>query len=239
MSNLHLIDPGLWAEIRRPVAVGVPVLFLDRDGVIIEEKHYLHDPSGVCLTAGAAAAIRQMNQIGLPVVIMTNQAGIGRGIYSWSDFLAVQDEMHRQLAMDGAYIDAVYACAYHAEGKAPLCVANHAWRKPNSGMPEIAALQLGSSLKRSWVVGDRASDLEAGKRAGMCGGTLVATGYGSDTFEIADINRLSSNQFTALRSGTLAEAIGDINAVGWPKPLSRAGSMYSDTIKDKQVLTLG
>jgi D-glycero-D-manno-heptose 1,7-bisphosphate phosphatase len=215
MSNLHLIDPGLWAEIRRPVTEGLPVLFLDRDGVIIEERHYIRRAADVCLTSGAADAISSMNESGVPVIIMTNQAGIGRGIYDWHDFIAVQDEMHKQLEKDGAYVDAVYACAYHSEGKSQLRVENHAWRKPNSGMLKMAELQLKLSLTCSWVVGDRASDLEAGKRAGLRGGTLVETGYGSKSFEIADINRLKSDEFNAHRAKTLADAIRDINDIGW------------------------
>ncbi len=215
MFHLHLNDPGLWAEIRRPIAQGLQVLFLDRDGVIIEERHYVRRAADVSLTCGAADAIRCMNESGIPVVIMTNQAGIGRGIYDWSEFIAVQDEMHKQLSKGGAYVNAVYACAYHSEGKTPLCVENHEWRKPNSGMLKMAELQLKLSLTHSWVVGDRASDLEAGKRAGLRGGTLVATGHGSECFEISDISRLKSDEFNIRRADTLFDAIRDINDIGW------------------------
>lgn len=198
----HLIDPGLWAE-RRTDTQGGPALFLDRDGVIVEEVDYLHKVEEVELTQGAGILIAKINALGIPVVMVTNQAGVGRGYYTWDDFRVVQNEIHRQLALNGAHIDAVYACGYHTEAKPPLG-SDHPWRKPNSGMLLHAASDLGIDLARSWIVGDRASDLGAGKAAGVLGGVLVATGYGSDEEEIAQALALQSERYTVKRIDRLA-----------------------------------
>lgn len=180
---LCLRDPGLWAEARRPVAEGQPALFLDRDGVIVEECHYLRRVEDVVLTPDAARVIGTANRRGLPVVMITNQAGVGRGIYDWDAFDRVQREIHALLARDGAQVDAVYACAYHEVGQGDFRVGDHPWRKPGPGMLVAAGEDLGIDLGASWVVGDRASDLAAGQAAGLTGGTLVSTGYGGDERE--------------------------------------------------------
>ncbi|MBY0610687.1 MAG: HAD family hydrolase [Beijerinckiaceae bacterium] len=216
-SFQHLLrSEGLWAEIRRPVEAGRSALFLDRDGAVVEERHYLRSVADVALTQGAGEAIARLNLQGVPIVLITNQAGVGRDIFTWDNFMAVQDEMHRQLARHGAAIDAVYACAYHEHGKAGYAVANHPWRKPNPGMIEAARTDLGADLGRSWVIGDRATDLQAGRAAGLRGGTLVATGYGSDAAEIAAIGELSSDTFAISRAASLAEAIAEFPAGPWP-----------------------
>lgn len=202
----HLIDPGLWAERRSewPTgAQGAPALFLDRDGVIVEEVNYLHRIEDVRLTTGAADKIAAINRLGVAVVMVTNQAGVGRGYYGWDDFRAVQDEIHRRLAAAGAHVDAVYACGYHRQAKPPLD-ADHAWRKPNPGMLLAAASDLGVDLARSWIVGDRAADLEAGRAAGLPGGALVATGYGAGGDQAAEAQELASGRFAVRRIGRLA-----------------------------------
>ena len=211
--DAHRRAAGLHAELRSSIRGG-PALFLDRDGVVVEEKHYLHRVEDVALTAGAGDAIAAINRLGVAVVLITNQAGIGRGIFDWEAFGAVQDEVHRRLAACGARLDAVYACAYHAEAKPPFREADHAWRKPNSGMLDAAAADLGLDLSGSWVVGDRASDLAAGAGAGLAGGTLVATGYGCDPAEIAGAARLATavedRLFATCRAETLADAIATL-----------------------------
>ena len=206
-NSTFLRAPGLWAESRQVVETGLPTLFLDRDGVVVEERHYLRSAKDVSLTAGAGDAIATLNRLGLPIVLITNQAGIGRGIFDWPDFISVQDEMHRQLRLSGAHIDAVYACAYHKDGREAYAIGDHPWRKPNAGMIEAAGADLGALLSASWIIGDRATDLEAGKQAGLCGGTLVSTGYGSDSAEIEESASLQSKGFVTSRAPSLAAAI--------------------------------
>src|SRR5580704_19661162 len=171
-------DPGLWCEINPAPPSGRGTLFLDRDGVIVADTHYLHRVENLCMIAGAATAISRCNALGIRVVVVTNQAGIGRGYYGWDDFRAVQSALAAELASAGAHLDAVLACAYHGEGREPLRVADHPWRKPNPGMILEAASRTKLDLARSWIVGDRAHDLAAGAAAGLAGGTLLAADGG-------------------------------------------------------------
>jgi D-glycero-D-manno-heptose 1,7-bisphosphate phosphatase len=170
---------GLWAEplaAARPVPV--PALFVDRDGVLVEESGYLARPEDVALIDGAADILGACNGAGVPVVVVTNQSGIGRGYYDWTDFAAVQARMLALLAEAGARVDAVYACAYHADGKGDYAVADHPWRKPGDGMLRAAAVALGLDLRRSWIIGDHATDMAAGRAGGLAGGVHVLTGHG-------------------------------------------------------------
>ncbi|MCG8543771.1 MAG: HAD family hydrolase [Alphaproteobacteria bacterium] len=175
-------DPGLWHQVlRHNNARGGarPALFLDRDGVIVDEVDYLHRVADVRLIDGAAETIRACNQANLPVVIVTNQSGVGRGYYGWEDFAAVQAHLLGLLDAAGARVDMVLACAYHGDAQPPYAVADHPWRKPNPGMLLAAADALDIDLTRSWIVGDTASDLMAGAAAGLAGGVHVLTGHGA------------------------------------------------------------
>jgi D-glycero-D-manno-heptose 1,7-bisphosphate phosphatase len=155
-----------------------PAFFLDRDGTLNEEVDYLSDPEQLVLIPGAAAAVARLNALGVPVVVITNQSGIGRGKYGWQDFEAVMNRMDSLLARENARIDAVYASPHHEQALGGYAVADHPDRKPNPGMLLRAAEEHGLDLSRSWMVGDKALDLEAGRRAG-CRVALVRTGYGS------------------------------------------------------------
>lgn len=155
-----------------------PAVFLDRDGTLNEEVDYLSDPGRLVMIPGAAAAVARLNARGIPVVVVTNQSGIGRGKYGWQDFAAVMSRMETLLALEHARIDAVYASPHHEKGQGDYAVADHPDRKPNPGMLARAAEEHGIDLARSWMVGDKDIDLEAGRRAG-CKVALVRTGYGS------------------------------------------------------------
>ena len=171
---------GLWCErVSARLSAGKPALFIDRDGVIVEEMHYLARPEDVRVIRSAAAAIRAANQLGMCVVVVTNQSGIGRGYYGWQEFERVQERIIEELAGDGAYLDVVMACAYHDEASGQLAIADHAWRKPNGGMITSAAQMLDTDLPNSLMVGDKRIDLEAGRSAGVGTGILVRTGHGA------------------------------------------------------------
>jgi D-glycero-D-manno-heptose 1,7-bisphosphate phosphatase len=179
-SNEHpLNSEGVWSEIFRRPAPGRPALFLDRDGAVIEETGYLRRIDAIVVIPGAAEVISAANKCGIPVVMVTNQSGIGRGYYSWTEFKAVQDAFLAILAARGAKIDAVYACAHHPEAEGLLAHPDHPARKPNPGMLLQAAGDLALDLKSSWLVGDKANDIEAAKRAGIAGALHVTTGYGA------------------------------------------------------------
>lgn len=154
-----------------------PAVFLDRDGTLNEEVDYLSRPEDLRLIPGAAAAVARLNAKGIPVVVVTNQSGIGRGYYDWRDFSAVMSRMGTLLALESAHLDAVYASPHHEQGQGDYAHPDHPERKPNPGMLVKAAEEHGLDLARSWMIGDKALDIEAGRRAG-CRSCLVLTGYG-------------------------------------------------------------
>lgn len=153
-------------------------MFLDRDGTLNEEVGYLCRPEDVVLIPGAREAVARLNARGIPVLVVTNQAGIGRGKYGWDDFQAVMDRIKALLVLGGAHLDGVYAAAHHPKGLGDYAHPDHPDRKPNPGMLLRAAQEHGIDLSRSWMIGDKALDLEAGRNAG-CRVALVRTGYGS------------------------------------------------------------
>lgn len=155
-----------------------PALFLDRDGVIVEEVDHLHRPEDVRLLDGAAALIRRANELRIPTIVITNQAGVGRGMYDWAAFLRVTATIDDALARQGARIDAVYACPFHHEGVAPYRHPNHPARKPNAGMFHRAAEECRVDLGGSWFIGDHSDDILAAREGGLHGAVHLLTGHG-------------------------------------------------------------
>ena len=123
MSGDFLSADGIWCQLLRPDKAaslhGRPALFLDRDGVLVEETGYLHRAEEARLIPGATAAVAAAAHAGRPVVLITNQAGIGRGYYGWAEFQAVQERITADLAAGGAAFDMVLACPFHAAGRPP------------------------------------------------------------------------------------------------------------------------
>lgn len=200
---------GLWCERRRQAPPASPrALFLDRDGVVVEEVGYLHRPEEVRLEPGAAALCRAARAAGWAVVLVTNQSGIGRGRYGWQAFRATQQEIERQLAAEGAPepFDLVVACPHHPEGAAPYRHPDPPGRKPNPGMLLRALSLLSLDPAESWIVGDRALDLEAGRRAGLAGGVHLRRGHGAEAGERERALALSDAGFQALAADDLTAA---------------------------------
>ena len=205
----ELDDDGRWSQIlNRPQGSGRRrALFLDRDGVVVEDTHYLHRPADVRVIPGAADVIAKANQLAIPVIIITNQAGIARGLFGWKEFMTVQEKIIDELDKAGAFLNAVFACPHHGDGKPPYDQAGHPWRKPNPGMFLDAAERMPLDLGESWIVGDRAGDLEAGKNAGMAGGLHVLTGHGEDSGERDAALALNQDGFQTLTAAGIAEAL--------------------------------
>ncbi|MDB5313708.1 MAG: gmhB 3 [Gemmataceae bacterium] len=155
-----------------------PAIFLDRDGVVVEDTHYLGSPEQVQLVPGSADAIASLNQAGWPVVVVTNQSGVARGLFTAGAVDAVHAHLSELLAGYGARIEAFYFCPHYPTADVEAYRSDCACRKPKPGMLLRAAADLGLDLGRSWMVGDRASDLEAGAAAGTRT-ILVRTGYGA------------------------------------------------------------
>jgi D-glycero-D-manno-heptose 1,7-bisphosphate phosphatase len=148
--------------------------FLDRDGTIIEERHYIADPVDVVLIPGAAEALRALAGAGFLLVIVTNQSGIARGLYGAPEFEAVQQRLLDLLREQEVRIDAVFHCPQH-----PDFTGRCECRKPGLGMYLEAAARLDIDLRRSVFIGDRTSDVLPAVRTGGRG-FLVRTGYGSN-----------------------------------------------------------
>jgi D-glycero-D-manno-heptose 1,7-bisphosphate phosphatase len=196
---------GVWCEVCPRCKRGGPALFLDRDGVVVEEVNYLYRVEDIAICAAAAAVISAANAIAVPVVLVTNQAGIGRGYYGWTEFRAVQEAIQSAIAHEGAYFDAVYACPHHRDGQGAFAHPDHPARKPNPGMLRRAAAALDIDLARSWLVGDRAADIEAARRAGLAGALHVLTGHGQA--ERAAAMAQSGPRFDVRSAATIAGAL--------------------------------
>lgn len=174
-------DLGIWYRIPpKQAAAPVPALFLDRDGVIVEDPGYLSRATDMVIIPGAPELIAHANRQRVPVVEITNQAGIARGYYGWNEFAEVETAIRDRLATAGAKIDAAFACPYHRDGIEPWAHPAHPARKPRPGMLVAAAELLNLDLGSSWIVGDMQSDLLAGEAAGICGGLHVLTGHGAN-----------------------------------------------------------
>lgn len=150
-----------------------PLVFLDRDGTIIEDSGYVRHPDAVRLLPGAAGAIARLNHAGIPVAVVTNQSGIARGILTEAQYHAVAARLDDQLAAAGARIDATAWCP-HAPEIGPPCDC----RKPATGGHRRAADRLAVPLEGAWCVGDRISDLVPARSWGGRG-ILVRTGEGA------------------------------------------------------------
>lgn len=150
-------------------------VFLDRDGTITDEVGYLNHLSRFRMFDFAGPSIHRLNEASLPVIVVTNQSGVARGLFPASLVGKVHREMKRQLAKEGARVDGIYVCMH---GPQDGCNC----RKPKVGLLKKAAREHNLDLKRSFVVGDRYADVEMAHHVGARG-ILVATGYGRGELE--------------------------------------------------------
>jgi D-glycero-D-manno-heptose 1,7-bisphosphate phosphatase len=156
-----------------PGGPGGPAVFLDRDGTIIEDMRYLHEPDKVRLLSGAAQAIQQLNDAGYLVVVVTNQSGIARGFYTVADYEAVETRLAALLEAQGARVDGAYFCPHHPRFTGPCDC-----RKPGTRLFRDAQAALDIDFGKSWWVGDRISDVQPAQGLGGQA-ILVATGEGN------------------------------------------------------------
>ena len=157
-----------------------PTVFLDRDGTLIEEVGYLSHLDRIALYPWSIESVKLLNRAGFKVVVVTNQAGVARGLFD-EDFI---DEAHRFLDQKfsdgGATIDKFYYCPHHPEASVEAYRSECDCRKPKAGMLWKAAQELQLELSHSFVIGDRLSDLRLGQAVGARS-LLVRTGYGETT----------------------------------------------------------
>ncbi|MBU8871933.1 MAG: HAD family hydrolase [Gemmatimonadales bacterium] len=153
----------------------LPTIFLDRDGVLIREMDYLDDPDKVEILHGVAEALTLAREEGFQLIGLSNQSGIGRGLFSEVTFGKVMTRMEEILAEAGAFLDGFYFCP-HEPAKGCAC------RKPAGGLLEEASASFNWDPARTWVIGDKCSDVDLGRRAGF-GTFLVLTGHGVEQEE--------------------------------------------------------
>ncbi|HKV42582.1 MAG TPA: HAD family hydrolase [Blastocatellia bacterium] len=182
-----------------------PAVFLDRDGTLNEDTGYLKGPDDLVLYPWATEAVKLVNTAGLKAIVVTNQGGVARGICSEDAVRRTNERLVSELAARGARIDGVYYCPHHPDADDEIYGITCECRKPRPGMVLQAQRDSNIDLRRSFVIGDKLSDIELASNVGAAGG-LVLTGYGLRTREIFN-GRPDSPDFVA---DTLLDAIHHI-----------------------------
>lgn len=209
---MPFLDDQRWFEINvnlEPTGEKTPAVFLDRDGVVIDEKHYIRNPDDVEVLPGVREKIAEINKLKVPIILVTNQSGIGRGLLEWRDY----DRVHARIVdiLGGVTpFGAVYANSYRPSE------SDAEWRKPNAGMFLQAARDINVDLSSSLMVGDKLIDLEAANSAGVGVLVHVLTGHGKrernsvrEAFPRAvlvdSLAELSLNPLLSLRNSTIGK----------------------------------
>ena len=155
------------------------VVVLDRDGTINVERHYLADPAQVALIDGAADGLRRLRDLGLELIVVTNQSGVGRGYFTAATLDRIHEQLVGRLAAEGIRLSGIYVCP-HLPADGCRC------RKPGTALLEQAARERAFDPRDAFVIGDKASDVEMGQRAGSTT-LLVRTGYGAAVADSGDV----------------------------------------------------
>ena len=184
-----------------------PAIFIDRDGVIIKDKHYISKGNKVELEDGAINFLNSAFNLKIPVIIVTNQSGISRGFFSWNDYVKVTKRMMQIIGKENPII------AIFANGLSPNSGSN-TWRKPNPNMINVASDLLKLSRNKSLLIGDRESDIKAGLNGNILNLIHVNTGYGNK--ERDNVRRIIDNISSSEKKEkkikiSFKENIGEIN----------------------------
>lgn len=158
--------------------------FLDRDGVLIEEGNYLSSPSGVVIFSETIQALKILRENGFKVIVITNQGGVAKGYYKEKSISEVHKEIDCQLIKFGLKVDKYYYCPHHPEGTVKKYSITCKCRKPSPGLIFDAVKDFDIDISKSFLIGDKISDIEAAQKAG-CEGILVRTGHGLEYIEKA------------------------------------------------------
>ncbi len=169
-------------------------VFLDRDGVINLDTGYVHRWEEFTFAAGAISAMRDLQDAGFLLIVVTNQAGIARGFYTTEQFETLTAQMLRHLEGEGVRIKAVYHCPHHPSGTVPALTIKCDCRKPGPGMLLKAACEHGISLPHSILIGDKPSDIYAAQAAGVGRAYMVE----SDNIESISTGLNSDGVFSSL-----------------------------------------
>ena len=159
-----------------------PAVFFDRDGTLNEEVEFVSAPEQLRLIPGAGRAVRAVNESGFLALVISNQSGIARGLFTEADLIPIHAKFEQDLAASGGRIDRIYYCPHHPTAGIPPYRVECDCRKPRTGMLLQAERELDADLGNSYVIGDRIVDVLAGRNAGAKG-ILVLTGYGATSVE--------------------------------------------------------
>ncbi len=150
-------------------------VFIDKDGTLVEDIPYNVDPGLIRFTTGAVSGLQLLKQLGYLIVIVTNQSGVARGMFTERDLMSVRDKIRQMLLIHGVTLDAFVYCPHHPDGNVKEYVVECICRKPLPGLILNVAEQLDIDLQGSWMIGDILDDVEAGNRAG-CRTILIDNG---------------------------------------------------------------
>lgn len=190
-----------------PGKIGGPAIFLDRDGVLIEDTGYVSDPEPIILLPGVGEALRRLRAAGYRLVVTTNQAGVALGKFTLPTLAATHDRLVALLAEEEVVLDGIFYCPHHGKYHvAPYNIAcDH--RKPDAGMLRSAAAALGIDLSTSWMIGDRESDVQAGQSAGCRAIRITGLDAGEvDTTAEAAVPDLLAAALLILRTDALGKS---------------------------------
>jgi histidinol-phosphate phosphatase family protein len=150
-------------------------VFLDRDGVLIEDTGYPDDPDAISLLPGVGSGLRALREAGWRLIVVSNQSGIARGMFPLERLHAIHDRLRELLAQEGVVLDALYFCPHHPRGTTEPFNTACDHRKPSPGMLLSAASEFSLDLHDCWMVGDKESDVQAAHQAG-CRAVLLGNG---------------------------------------------------------------
>ena len=162
-------------------------VFFDRDGTLNEEVGYIDSLSRFRLLPSASHAVLEVNRAGLLAVVITNQSGVGRGLFPETMVESIHEQLRQELRHLGAHLDAIYYCPHHPDAEVLEYRMECTCRKPGTGMMEQAAERFGIRLEESFVIGDRLLDVQMAHRAGA-GGILVRTGFGKEEWKLQGVD---------------------------------------------------
>nr|WP_199065528.1 D-glycero-beta-D-manno-heptose 1,7-bisphosphate 7-phosphatase [Chromobacterium sp. ASV5] len=176
--------------------------FIDRDGVINEERHYVHRVEDFVLLPGVIEGLALLREAGYLLIVVTNQAGIARGYYDQAAMDRLHDHLRLQLAEHSVTLDAIYFCPHHAQGSVSGLAIECGCRKPAPGMILQAARDFELDLAASVLIGDKLSDVYAGKRAGVGRTAIVESGHHVELAAHSEADMVAVNLLAAARALT-------------------------------------
>lgn len=193
-AALELLDAPRGSRVS---ALGSPAAFLDRDGTIIEDLGYLGDPEGIRFIPGAVEALRALQEAGYRLILITNQAGVARGLISEADVQQVNEALAALLASAGVHLDGIYYCPHHPDHGPPEYRRDCDCRKPKPGMIQRAVREHGLDPGRSVVIGDHVSDAVLARAFPGMRGIMLRTGHGGEQWQKIQNGELAGPEHVA------------------------------------------